>query len=174
VPGSRPGICCCVAERGAWIASGRLGGSRVRRSHKPASCGGERSAGMPEGTESYERRRSGDGSFHLSTPRYPVTRAGLNVKPSKGERGGAATKASARLGRSRLWKEEPQEGIDGRNPSDFIRGSGDSTNSPREQGPEGGCAALVPPRGVRDRRATSGGHGPREGHRSRRGETLEG
>ena len=37
------------------------------------------------------------------------------MKPPKGERGGAAMKASARLDRSMLWKDEPQEGIDGRN-----------------------------------------------------------
>ena len=48
-------------------------------------------------------------------------------------------KASARLNGSTLWKDEPQEGIDGRNPC----GSGDSTNSSREQGPEGGHVVPV-------------------------------
>jgi hypothetical protein len=52
-------------------------------------------------------------------------------------------KASARLSGSTLWKDEPHEGIDGRNPC----GSGDSTNSSREQGPEGGHAVHVPSRG---------------------------
>jgi hypothetical protein len=62
-------------------------------------------------------------------------------------------KASARSNGRKLWKDEPQEGIDGRNPRD----SGVSTNSSREQGPEGGHAVPVPPRGVVVRRATSGG-----------------
>ena len=48
-------------------------------------------------------------------------------------------KASARLNGSTLWKDEPQEGIDGRNPC----GSDDSTNSSREEGPEGGHVELV-------------------------------
>ena len=52
-------------------------------------------------------------------------------------------KASARSNGRTLWKEEPQEGIDGRNPRD----SGASTNSSREQGPEGGRAVPAPPRG---------------------------
>jgi len=51
-------------------------------------------------------------------------------------------KASARSNGRMLWKDEPQEGIDGRNPRD----SGDSTNSSRERGPEGGHAVPALPR----------------------------
>lgn len=76
---------------------------------------------MSEGRESYESRRSGDGPFHSFTPQYPEAQAGLNVKPSEGERGGAAMKASARLDGSTLWKDEPQEGIDGRSHLWFRR-----------------------------------------------------
>jgi hypothetical protein len=43
MPGSRPGICCCVVQRGAWIALRRFAMPRVRRSHMPAPRDDERS-----------------------------------------------------------------------------------------------------------------------------------
>jgi hypothetical protein len=68
-----------------------------------------------EGREAQESWWSGDGSPDSFAPRDPEAQAGLDVKPPKGERGGAATKASTRSNGSKLWRVEPQEGIDGRN-----------------------------------------------------------
>jgi len=123
-----------------------------------------------EGRETQESWWSGDGSLDSFAPRDPEAQAGLDVKPPEGERGGAATKASTRSNGSRLWRVKPQEGIDGRNP----RGSGVSTDSSRERGPEAGRFAFAFLRGGGARSATARGHGLREEHRSRRGETLEG
>jgi hypothetical protein len=65
-------------------------------------------------------KRAGGPETDLPTHAYYETlrpRRTLDVKPPEGERGGAATKASARSDGSRLWRVEPQEGIDGRDHS---------------------------------------------------------
>jgi hypothetical protein len=69
-----------------------------------------------EGMKPQESWWSGDGPSHLFAPQYPEAQAGLDVKPQKGERGGAAIKVSARTNGRMLWRDQTQEGIDGRNP----------------------------------------------------------
>jgi hypothetical protein len=123
-----------------------------------------------EGREAQESWGSGDGSPDSFAPRDPEVQADLDVKPPKGERGGAATKASTRSNGSTLWRVEPQEGIDGRNPC----GSGGSTDSLREQRPEAGRVACAFLRGGVVRQVTARGPGLREEHRSQRGEILVG
>ena len=134
----------------------------MRRSNKPAPKSDERSAKQSEGREPQESWLSGDGRTDSSAPQYPEARAGLNVKPPEGVRGGATTKVSARSDVRMLWRDEAQEGIDGRDPC----GSGGSTDSSRDQGPEAGQFASASLRGGAKHRVTTGGYGPREGSRS--------
>jgi len=69
-----------------------------------------------EGDEAQESRRSGDGSNPSCALEDPEARAGRNVKPPEGERGGAANKAGAKAHGCMLWRDETQEGNSGRDP----------------------------------------------------------
>lgn len=57
---------------------------------------------LSKGRQPHKSWGSGDGSSHSFAPQYPEAQAGLDVKPSKGERGGAANKARARTNESKL------------------------------------------------------------------------
>jgi len=66
-----------------------------------------------EGRKAQESWRSGDGSTHLCAPQYPEARAGLNVKPPEGERGGAANQSARQVVQEKT--------LEGRNPRRYRR-----------------------------------------------------
>jgi hypothetical protein len=124
-----------------------------------------------EGRKPQESWRSGDGSTHLNAPQYPEARAGLDVKPPEGERGGTATQSECQV--------IQEHTLEGRNPRRYRRLGSlvipvTERTRRRNKALQQATEALVTPRGGRRGRVTAGGQGPREGYRLRRGEHLEG
>jgi len=99
VPGSTPGMCCCVVTWGLGSPGPTSVGPCVRLSNEPASRSGERSAESSKGKEPQESWRFGDGSSHAFELQYPEALAGLDVKPPKGEGGGAVNQSGRQVER---------------------------------------------------------------------------